>query len=46
MACEGPGGQLETAVLAVINAGSVQASIRANVLTLQAGGQALQLTGT
>ena len=45
MACDGPGGALETAVLAVINAGSVQASIRANVLTLQTGGRGLQLTG-
>ena len=46
MACEGPRGALETAVLAVINAGSVQASIRSNVLTLQAGGRGLQLTGS
>jgi heat shock protein HslJ len=46
MACEDPAGSLETAVLAVINAGSVQASIRANVLTLQAGGRGLQLTGS
>jgi heat shock protein HslJ len=45
MACDGPAGALETAVLAVINQGSVQASIRANVLTLQAGGHGLQLTG-
>lgn len=46
MACEGPAGAMETAVLAVINAGSVQATIRANVLTLQAGGRGLQLTGS
>jgi len=46
MACDGPAGALETAVLAVINAGSVQASIRSNVLTLQAGGRGLQLTGS
>jgi heat shock protein HslJ len=46
MACEGAAGALETAVLAVINAGSVQASIRSNVLTLQAGGHGLQLTGS
>jgi len=46
MACDGPAGALETAVLAVINAGSVQASIRANVLTLQAGAAGLQLTGS
>jgi heat shock protein HslJ len=44
MACEGPSGALETAVLAVLNAGVVQASIRANILTLQAGGRGLQLT--
>jgi heat shock protein HslJ len=44
MACEGAAGALETAVLAVLNAGAVQASIRANVLTLQAGGRGLQLT--
>ena len=46
MACEGPAGALETAVLAVINQGSVHASIRANVLTLQAGGRGLQLTAS
>ena len=46
MACEDPAGSLETAVLDVINAGSVRASIRANVLTLQAGGRGLQLTGS
>lgn len=46
MACVGPAGALETAVLAVLNLGSVQASIRANVLTLQAGGRGLQLTAS
>ncbi len=46
MACDGPAGALETALLAVINAASVQASIRANVLTLQAGGRGFQLTGS
>ena len=46
MACADPAGSLETAVLAVINQGSLQASIRANVLTLQAGGRGLQLTGS
>jgi heat shock protein HslJ len=46
MACEGAAGELETAVLAVINAGTVQASIRANVLTLRAGDQGLQLTAS
>jgi heat shock protein HslJ len=46
MACEGPAGALETAVLAVLNAGAVQASIRANVLTLQAAARGLQLTAS
>jgi len=46
MACADPAGSLENAVLAVINAGTVQASIRSNVLTLQAGGRGLQLTGS
>jgi heat shock protein HslJ len=46
MACHGPAGAMESAVLAVINQGSVQASIRANVLTLQAGGRGLQLTAS
>ena len=43
MACEGPGGQLEAAVLAVIGTGTVGASIDANVLTLRAGANGLQL---
>jgi heat shock protein HslJ len=46
MACAGAAGELETAVLAVINRGAAQASIRANVLTLQAGDRGLQLTGS
>jgi len=46
MACADPAGSLENAVLAVLNQGAVQASIRANVLTLQAGGHGLQLTAT
>ena len=46
MACDGPAGALETAVLAVINQGVAQATIRANVLTLQAGANGLQLTGS
>ena len=46
MACDGPAGAMEDAVLAVIDQGSVQASIRANVLTLQAGGRGLQLTAS
>jgi heat shock protein HslJ len=46
MACDGPAGALETAVLAMINQGTVRASIKANVLTLRAGGRGLQLTGS
>jgi heat shock protein HslJ len=46
MACDGPGGALESAVLEVLNAGSIRASIKASVLTLQAGGRGLQLTGS
>jgi heat shock protein HslJ len=45
MACVDPAGALENAVLAVINQGTVQASIKANSLTLQGGGRGLQLTG-
>lgn len=43
MACQGPGGQLEAAVLAVLGAGTVGASIDASALTLQAGANGLQL---
>ena len=46
MACADPAGALESAVLAVLNQASLQASIRSNVLTLQAGGRGLQLTGS
>jgi heat shock protein HslJ len=46
MACAGAAGDLEAAVLAVINLGTARASIRANVLTLQAGDRGLQLTGS
>ena len=46
MACDGPAAALESAVLAVLQGGAAQASIRANVLTLQVGGRGLQLTGT
>lgn len=46
MACDGPAGDLENVVLAVLNNGSIQASIRADVLTLTAGGRGLQLTGS
>jgi heat shock protein HslJ len=44
MACDGPASALESSVLRVLNQGSVQASIKANLLTLQAGGRGLQLT--
>ena len=46
MACADPAGALEGAVLAVINQGTLQASIKASMLTLQAGGRGLQLTGS
>ncbi len=46
MACDGPAGALETAVVAVLNQGSIQASIKASALTLQAGAKGLQLTGS
>lgn len=42
-ACEGAGGQLESAVVGVLRAGSIGASIDADLLTLQAGGSGLQL---
>ena len=42
-ACEGPGGQLESAVVGVLRAGSIAAAIDSNQLTLQAGTQGLQL---
>lgn len=42
-ACQGPGGALESAVMSVLNAGSMAAAIDSNVLTLQAGEQGLQL---
>jgi heat shock protein HslJ len=43
MACDGPGGQLESAVLDVLNQGTLAANIESTVLTLQAGGRGLQL---
>jgi heat shock protein HslJ len=46
MACAEPAGSLEGAVLAVINQGTLQMSIKASLLTLQAGGRGLQLTGS
>lgn len=45
-ACEGPGGQLESAVVGVLRAGSIAAAIDSDVLTLQAGTQGLQLRGS
>ena len=42
-ACGGPGGQLESAVVAVLRAGTIAAAIDSNTLTLQAGMQGLQL---
>jgi heat shock protein HslJ len=45
MACADPAATLEGAVLAVLNKGAIQASIKANVLTLQGGTRGLQLTG-
>jgi heat shock protein HslJ len=42
-ACEGPGGQLESAVVGVLQAGSIAAAIESNVLTLLAGAGGLQL---
>jgi heat shock protein HslJ len=46
MACDGPAGALESAVLAVLNAGSISAEIKSGTLTLQAGGHGLQLQGS
>jgi heat shock protein HslJ len=46
MACDGPAGALETAVVAVLDQGTLQASIKASALTLQAGTKGLQLTGS
>lgn len=42
-ACQGAGGQLESAVVAVLRAGSVSASIDGDLLTLQTGANGLQL---
>jgi heat shock protein HslJ len=46
MACDPPAGALESAVLAVLNQGSVAAEITADLLTLQADGRGLQLQGS
>lgn len=43
MACDGPRGALESAVLDVLNAGTIGAEIRSDLLTLQAGTRGLQL---
>ena len=43
MACAGPRGELETAVLRVLSAGLLSASIDSNLLTLQGAGGGLQL---
>jgi heat shock protein HslJ len=42
-ACQGAGGQLESAVVGVLGAGSIAAAIDGNLLTLQAAGGGLQL---
>ena len=44
--CDGPTGQLEAAVLAVLNAGDVRYEIDAGSLTLMAGDQGLGLRGS
>jgi heat shock protein HslJ len=46
MACDGAGGALEAAVLAVLNQGTIAIEIKASTLTLQAGGRGLQLQGS
>jgi heat shock protein HslJ len=46
MACFGPAGALESAVLAVLNQGSIAVEIKADMLTLQARGRGLQLQGS
>jgi heat shock protein HslJ len=43
MACDQPGATIESAVVAVLNAGTIAASIDADMLTLQAGQNGLQL---
>lgn len=43
-ACEGAGGQLESAVVGVLRAGSIAATIDSSTLTLLAGTQGLQLS--
>jgi heat shock protein HslJ len=43
MACDGPAAATEQAVVGVLGAGTVAAEIKADMLTLQAGGHGLQL---
>jgi len=45
MLCDGPAGEMEAAVLAVVIAGAVKATIEANQLTLTAGANGLILSG-
>ena len=45
MACQGPEGELEAAVLQVLSAGTLGATIESNLLTLQGAGGGLQLRG-
>jgi heat shock protein HslJ len=46
MACQGPGTQLEGAVMRVLSAGLIQTRIEANVLSLFGGNAGLQLRGS
>ncbi len=46
MACDGPSATIEAAVLQVLEAGTIAASIKSDILTLQAGGSGLQLQAT
>jgi heat shock protein HslJ len=43
MACPGAAGELEAAVVAVLSAGTIAATIESDLLTLQAGARGLQL---
>jgi heat shock protein HslJ len=45
-ACPGAAGELESAVVAVLTAGDVGATIEAKMLTLVAGGRGLQLSAS
>ena len=46
MACDGPSATIEAAVLEVLEAGAIAASIKSDILTLQARGNGLQLQAT